>query len=76
MDVSLLRERGMRHTAEMRVLASNTAAAQAQRVGRGPLETPTGAHRPWPQGIRSVMPVSFGSSVWSMFGGLYAFFAC
>jgi hypothetical protein len=33
--------------AGMRVLASSSATAQAQRADRGPLETPTGAYRPW-----------------------------
>jgi len=37
----------MRHTATMRVLTSNSAAAQAQWVGCGPLETPIEAYRPW-----------------------------
>jgi len=37
----------MRHTAGVGVLASNLAAAQAQRADRGPLETSTRAYRPW-----------------------------
>jgi hypothetical protein len=36
----------MRHSAGRRVLASRSAAAQAQRVGRGPLETPTRGDKP------------------------------
>jgi len=47
MRISPLRKRGMRHTATMRVLTSNSAAAQAQWVGCGPLETPIEAYRPW-----------------------------
>jgi hypothetical protein len=66
----------MRHTATVRVLTSRQAAAQAQGVGRDPLEPRDQGVSPLdPQGIRSVMPVSFDSSVWSMFDGLYALLA-
>jgi len=66
----------MRYTRE----CAYSRAGRLLRKPKGPVaalwKLRLGLIAPEPQGIRSVMSVSFDASVWSLFGGLYASFVC